>query len=222
MKKKVSLILSLLIITSLLFTGCSRFQKETFDAPGYIKAILDATYLGAMPEKDNIIDTTPEKVKAEYDASMKKAAQTFASYYGIKNPSQDILDQFEQWVKKVYSKCSYDVKEGESDSDNIYKVTVALRPIDILSTSENAVNKYIKDFDKKNKQKKFSGYTEEQYNAVYAEGLLQLLGEYADSITYREEESITVTVTLNSEDKYQADSTALSQIAKKIIYLPEN
>lgn len=222
MKKIKSLILPLLIITALLFTGCSRFQKKSFDAPGYIKAILDATYLGAMPQKENVIDTTEEKVKAEYDASMTRAAQTFASYYGIKNPSQEILDQFEQWVKKVYSKSSYDVKEGESDSDNIYKVTVVLRPIDILSTSENTVNKYIKDFDNQNKKKKFSGYTEEQYNAVYAEGLLKLLNEYADSITYREEENITVTVALNSEDKYQADSTALSDIAKKIIYLPAN
>lgn len=221
MKKNKSLIISLLIISSMVFAGCSRFKQETFDAPAYIQAILDATYRGTMPSKKDVIETTEEKVTAEYEGSMDKAASTFASYYGIKNPTQDIQNKFKQWVKKVYSQCSYEVKKSESDKEDVYMVTVALRPVNILETSKNAVNKYMKDFDRRNNKKEFSEYTQEQVDALYADGLLKLLNDYADSITYREEENITVTVSLNSEDKYQADSAALSEIGRKIIYLPE-
>lgn len=221
MKRKLSLLVAILILLSLSFSGCSRFRQDKFDAPGYVKAILDSTYKGKMPEKDGVLDTTEDKVQSNFDTSMEKTAKNFAAYYGIENPSQEILDSFTEWMKKVYSQSSYKVTADESSSDKVYNVVVTLQPINILDASENSVNKYIRDFNANNKSKKFAEYTKEQYNALYANGLLKLLNDYADSMTYREEVTVPVLVSLSDDNRYQADPNALNEISRKIIYLPE-
>ena len=73
MKKFKNVIVALLVLIMGTLSGCAAFQK--FDASGYTKACLDATYKGEFDEYIKLTKQTKEDAEKTYNQNLELATQ---------------------------------------------------------------------------------------------------------------------------------------------------
>ncbi len=124
--KKVSLLLAALLVVSVL-GGCG-----SFDASGYIKALLDNSYKGdsAAFVEQKVGDE--EQAKELYDLGIDTEMNSLIS--GV-NISEELRGEFKTVLQDVYKSVKYTVGEATKQEDDSYVVEVKYQKMKVFAAA---------------------------------------------------------------------------------------
>ena len=86
--------------------------------------------------------------------------------------------------------------------NNIYYVDVNIYPIDILNQSDEEVRAYINKFNSAVDAGDYNNYTKEEYEYEFASGIIGILADAAQDISYAEPQTVTVRIITNDDTYY--------------------
>lgn len=219
MKKHITLLITVLLLASILFSGCAKNEEIDF-ANIYVKGILDTIYLGQQ-SKDFLditkIDTLAE-LGEEYENGMKAEANYFSYYFTLSSAAEGFEEELVDMYKDIYQHAKYQVKPS-SQVEDVYYVDVLISPMDIIyKVVEEELTDYIESFKAAAENGDFDDLSKEDYDKLYADGLIAMIAERMANIGYYEEQTVTVEVTENSEDGlYYIRGNGLAEIDELII-----
>ena len=116
MKKFKNVIVALLVLIMGTLSGCAAFQK--FDASGYTKACLDATYKGEFDEYIKLTKQTKEDAEKTYNQNLELATQQLTAV-GV---SEELSEKYMQLFIDLFKNTKYTVKEAKEGKDKNYTV----------------------------------------------------------------------------------------------------
>ena len=122
MKKFKNVIVALLVLIMGTLSGCAAFQK--FDASGYTKACLDATYKGEFDEYIKLTKQTKEDAEKTYNQNLELATQQLTAV-GV---SEELSEKYMQLFTDLFKNTKYTVKEAKEGKDKNYTVEVEIEP----------------------------------------------------------------------------------------------
>ena len=105
MKKFKNVIVALLVLIMGTLSGCAAFQK--FDASGYTKACLDATYKGEFDEYIKLTKQTKEDAEKTYNQNLELATQQLTAV-GV---SEELSEKYMQLFIDLFKNTKYTVKD---------------------------------------------------------------------------------------------------------------
>lgn len=209
-KKIISL---LLIIPILVFTGCDLF----FDPSTYVQASLDAIYKGDFTTYLEMVDISQEKAQQNYEEGYKSEADIFAQRYNIKSLSDGIREQIEQLYQYLYSKVDYTVGENQKTEDG-YSVDVTIRPITFFAAEQQKITDYSNQFNADVLNGAYNDLPEQQFEDVYALGLLDIFNADKENISYGDEQILSINVQKDKENNsYFINTTDLFKLQQAVI-----
>ena len=128
---------------------------------------------------------------------------------------KELAPAMEELAKKIYSKTKFQV--GKAYQDNgIYYVDVEIQPIDILNQTYADVTKYVQDFNDRVAKGEFNNYTKEEYENVFAKGIIELLDKAADNMQYKAKETVTVRI-IEGDSSFSIKNEDFQNIDMKVI-----
>lgn len=143
MKKRISLMITLLICVSILLGGCGK-KLTTENAPDYVKSALDACYKADFNSYMDFTNSTQEEAEELYQDGLDVNMEAC----GILDSSVDseLQEQYRQLFADILSISKYTVGEAKEDGDG-FTVEVTVEPflmfdnlqqelIEILDTDE--------------------------------------------------------------------------------------
>lgn len=203
MKKQIAAIMSGILLAAAVMTGCgAKGDPET-----YVKGVLDVAYNQGID--DYVEATGAKKADAEkyVKQSMEAEAKIMAAYFGIEDPSDKVIESFEEVVEELYRGLNYEVKADGKE------VNVTLHPVRL--TLSNAVKDYMEEFNVKRYVDGDKSCTDE----VFAEKVSKLLVEGRVATSYVETiDPVTVTVTVEEKDgQYTVSDEDLVKIDESAI-----
>lgn len=222
LKRAAVLALCLTMILGLTSCGSlSNLIKSGFDASGYVEGILDCTYKGEYEEYRKLTNATEEEAQSAYDNGIDVEVQTFMDWCSIDADlaSDEFVEDLKDFYKRVYQKSKYEVKDAVK-SDNGYYVEVIIEPIDIFTLAMDDMKAFADDFVTRAENGEFEDYTEEEYEAEYDNGLLDVCKSYESKMGYLESVSIVVTVAANEDGVYNVSNEDFARLDAKIIQYP--
>lgn len=211
MKKIIEKIAVILLITALLVcTGCA----GKFDAKGYVKAIMDASYKAEYTKYLELTNDTQSNAVDNYESIMDMKTEMFSEALGIQSYENSKVELC-SLTKEIFSKTQYTIEDVKEENDE-YIVTIGIKPVNIWPAIMEKSEVFIKEFNEKNQAGAFADYSEAQYYKEYVAGILDIFRNEVANITYGEEIHIDVKVQrdedgsglymLKSEDYMKIDS----------------
>lgn len=216
-KKGILLLLCIAMLLSL--TGCSdRYEKRY---QNYIKSLIAINYLGATEDYIKATGANKEDADALYEANADYLANNILSFYSIQiSDAPDMKDKYIELAKQVYSKINYKVSKAYK-SGTQYKVDVTIYPINLFATTSSDVTAYVEHFNEKVSNGDYNNYTIEQYQTEFATGMLDILNEGCQNMSYGDPVTVTVTIIkdgntyyIGEHDFMQIDSAMISSSTK--------
>jgi hypothetical protein len=208
---------SIIIILSLLLTGilggCSTISLLTqgeFDASGYVQGILDSTYKGQFEQYMKLTKDTAENAQAAYDTVMETKAEALATYTSVKL-TDETKAKFLEYSKQIYQNTKYEVSKA-TKTDNGFTVDVVISPMTILKNIATEGEVYVTDFNTRNSSGEFAEFTEEEFQAEYANGIMQIFENNISNIQYGEPITVTVNVSLQDDKVYSMAADEFTKI----------
>ncbi len=217
MMRKVKRALTvLLVMTSLLtlLTGCGKTKTKRYQA--YVETLITANYLGVSDEYVQTTGVNEADAEAMYLQNATRLASNLEDYYGLDiRMDKELAPAMEELAKKIYSKTKFEV--GKAYQDNgIYYVDVTIQPIDILNQTYAEVTKYVQDFNDRVAKGEFNNYTKEEYENVFAKGIIEILNKAADNMQYKEKEKVTVRI-IEGDSSFSIKNEDFQNIDMKVI-----
>lgn len=127
--KKISLLL-VAVLTATVLGGCG-----SFDAGGYIKALLDNSYKNDSTAFVEQKVGTEEQAKELYDLGIETEMKSLIS--GV-NISDGLRDEFKTVLQDVYKSVKYSVGEVEKQDDGSYVVEVKYQKMKVFAAAMQA------------------------------------------------------------------------------------
>lgn len=124
--KKISLLL-VAVLTATVLGGCG-----SFDAGGYIKALLDNSYKNDSTAFVEQKVGTEEQAKELYDLGIETEMNSLIS--GV-NISDGLRDEFKTVLQDVYKSVKYTVGEVEKQDDGSYVVEVKYQKMKVFAAA---------------------------------------------------------------------------------------
>lgn len=235
MKKTIAVLL--LIVLTLTLVGCG--QSEEASTKVLVQGNIDSIYLGkATSEYLKMVDTTQEKVEADYIDGMNKEAEFFCTYFNIIDPeygetyetlSDGIKNDIVEMYKEIYNKSSYTVGEPVKSGDG-FDVLVTINPIDIIEKAFNKLEEGYEpyeEFAEKYQSIDLDAMSEDeilstldQYTSDYSTLLIDLINGLIPELGYKDAKEVTVHVEKNENDRYHINQDDWTVIDDYIIYYP--
>lgn len=129
MKKKLSLILSVLLIAGMLFgTGCEK--KETAN-----------DYLGRLITRAKETDGELTDVLADGITNVKEENDLVIDF------PEDLKDTYAGFLKTALNQVQFELNDADKESDDVYLVRVTYEPVDIAATTEDTDSEFVKAID---------------------------------------------------------------------------
>lgn len=219
MKKRISLLAIALLVTATLLSGCNS-NTEKDSANIYVKGILDTIYLGQ--QSNEFLDITKidtvTQLGEEYENGMKAEASYFSYYFTLNSAAETFEKELIDMYKNIYQFSKYEVQPSSQEGD-VYYVDVIVSPIDIIyKVVEEDLPAYVDGFKSSAENGDFESLSKEEYDALYARGIVQMVEDRMQNPGYDEEQTITVEVTQSSEDGlYHIRGNGLAEIDEAII-----
>lgn len=190
MKKVVAPVtLCVLLAVSLMGCGSSNSAKG---AAQYVQGVLDITYQKGTDAYVKAAGADKADALKYSEQAAKAQAQVMAAYFGIEEPSDEVLETFESCYVSLCEKCSYEVKD-EGD-----KVEIQVTGVKIGGSEEIA--DYIDDFN----VKEFVDGDESCTDEAFAKEVSELiLAEQDDSS--QADVTVEITVTENNGEYAVSD-----------------
>lgn len=135
--KKLSMILACVMLAAFL-GGCG----ASFDAAGYISAILDNSYKNDSSKFVSMKIGTAEEAAETYEKGLSGEVDTLIELSGAGPATDEQRAQIETIMKDIYAKLKYTVDGAEKQDDGSYVVTVTYEQINVFGP---AIEAYIAD-----------------------------------------------------------------------------
>ncbi|MBD5465782.1 MAG: hypothetical protein HDR22_08190 [Lachnospiraceae bacterium] len=210
-KKMLALMLAL--VTTLSLSGCSLFVQ--FDAAGYTKAVLDAATKAEFDKYIELTNSTAEDAQAEYDEVLESFLAEFESF----PLSDELLEKYKQLFIDLLAKTKYSVGEAEKDGDS-FIVPLTIEPLIIYDgfdeEVEEASNAFYEELqaevDASGEVPSEDEIYERSYQLVY-----DILVARIASATYGEPQTMTVTVSQNSDGLWSISDSDYEAIVSLLV-----
>lgn len=219
MKKMTTLLAVALLFVSTLFSSCAK-DVDTDFANIYVKGILDTIYLGQQSE--DFLDITKvstfSQLGEEFENGMKAEASYFTYYFNLSTSLESLEAELIDMYKNIYKSAKYEVSPS-SLIDDVYYVDVIVSPIDVIyKVVEEDLTVYIENFKASAENGDFDNLSKEEYDELYASGIIEMVQERILTLGYDKPQTITVEVTASSEDGlFYIRGNSLAEIDKVII-----
>ena len=211
MQKKTGQQLFLIILFLFTLSGCS-----SFDAKGYVQALLDNTYKGESSSLAHFSDSDAEELDAIYQDAVHKTCSSLLSNIDL---SDTLEDSYAAFVKEMMKKADYKVTGSHKNDDDSYTITVASRRLDL--TVNDAIQErtasYIEELQKQVNEGDPS-ITETELKEGTYEIILQCYTDALDSATYEDVKEHTITVSLSGKT-YTADEQDLTSLSQELFLI---
>lgn len=192
-KKMLALMLAL--VTTLSLSGCSLFAQ--FDAAGYTQAVLDATTKAEFDKYIELTNSTAEDAQAEYD----EVLESFLTEFESLSLSDELLEKYKQLFADLLAKTKYSVGEAEKDGDS-FIVPLTIEPLSIYDGFDEEVEEASSAlYEELVAEVAESGEVPSDDEIYERTGQLvyNIMSARIASATYGEPQTITVTVSQNSD-----------------------
>lgn len=137
--KKLSMILACVMLAAFL-GGCG----ASFDAAGYISAILDNSYKNDSSKFVSMKIGTAEEAAKTYEEGLSSEVDTLIEISGAGPASDEQRAQVETIMKDIYAKAKYTVDGAEKQDDGSYVVTVSYEQLNVFGP---AIEAYLADVE---------------------------------------------------------------------------
>ncbi len=134
MKKRITAFLGVVLIL-LTATGCNVFRSEypDYDVSGYIKALLDSSYLGQNEELIDITNQSEEKANENVNLTIDNGVIYFCNAFQIGDrASESQKNEIREIVKSAYALSKYSVAEKQETTSG-YAVNVEIEPLSVFT-----------------------------------------------------------------------------------------
>lgn len=208
MKKVIAIIICLL---TTFLTACS-----SFDADGYVKALLDNTYKGERAALVRFSKRSEAEIEEIYQSSIDNTCSELLSGVTV---SDSLSLSYQSFVQDMMSKADYTVDSRVKNKDGSYSVTVLTRKM-ILTVNDaisSQTNFYIEDLQKQVETGNASLSKEDLQEQTY-QIMLQCYVEALQNAAYEDPVSHTVAVTRIGRT-YHASQDDLSEIAQDLFLI---
>lgn len=219
MKKILTLSTMILLLISISFSGCGN-EPEIDSASTYVQGILDTIYLGEQSSEFLAITkvNNPSQLEEEYENGIKAEVDYFSYYFNLDSASAAFEEELTDMYKSIYQHSKYQVQPSIKTDETFY-VDVVISPIDVIyKVVEEDLASYIESFRAASENGELDGLTEEEYNNLYASGIIELVQKRIQNLGYYEDQTVTVEVVAGSEDGlYYIHDNSLAEIDAIII-----
>lgn len=216
-KKSIGMMLIITIVTVL--SGCSILGG--FDAPEYVKAILDQHLKGDIKEASKLIeDSSKADLKNQYEDVITDFVQNaFTSQFLV---DEALEKQYVALCKKIFSDLKYEVKDAKRISATEYEVNVAFQSVDIFQTFEQAIMDDSRRLVAKASNGEYKGTKDEITNQMLAElgkdSYIALKASY-ENATLGEKEIYTFKVISKDKKVFEVSEDEMAGFIMKILRL---
>lgn len=181
----------------LCLAGCS----GSFDASTFVSGHINSSYLGVFDKEYlNILVNDEEELLEDYEAGLVTEAEYFFFYFDIaeESISPEMKTEVAEMYRKIYAKTKYEVGNTTKSGDS-YLVSVTIYPIDIISKiTEEDADEFLLDWDNRTESGEFEDMTDDEFETLWARGIIDLAQARLGSIGYLEPETISVQVITQS------------------------
>lgn len=219
-KLSVLLIVSTMIIT---LTGCALFDSRSKVYSRYAISLLDINYKNISKDYMTLTGVSQSDAEAVYVANMDYQAHNLMNYYGVKEVDDGtILSEFYYLAQSIFANAKYEVTEVVHDDEkDSYVLKLTVYPLDTLETTYDQVVAYIEGFNAKVDEGDYNNTTEEDYEAEFAGGIIEILKSTVDNPGYMDPVTLEIPIQ-PSDDYYYISDEDFLKIDKAMLYIREN
>ncbi len=189
MRKAALLLVAMMMAT--LLCGCG-----SFDASGYIKALLDNSYKNDSTDFVNQKIGTKEQAQELYEKGIEAALKNLIDDVQI---SDGLKDEFETVIKDMYKNVKYTVGEATKKDDGSYEVEVKYQKMKIFDPAMQSYAVSFQEYEDEVTEKMQNGEespSEDEVLETTFSLLKDAIQESLGNLQYEDEASTTVRVEL--------------------------
>lgn len=204
--RKIAILLAAAMLATVL-GGCG-----SFDASGYIKALLDNSYKNDSAAFVEQKIGTKEQATDLYEQGIETAMGSLTDQVQL---SDELKAEFETVVKDIYKSVKYTVGEAVKKDDGSYEVEVKYQKMNVFAPAMESFNTASEAYVEEMTEKASSGEevpSEEEINEASFTMLKDAIKDSMANVTYGDEETTTVRVELvnkvytpNEDDVYNLE-----------------
>ena len=204
--RKVAILLAAVLMATVL-GGCG-----SFDASGYIKALLDNSYKNDSAAFVEQKIGTAEEASELYETGIDTALKSLTAQGQF---SDELKNEFEAVVKDIYKSVKYTVGEATKKDDGSYEVEVKYQKMKIFSAAMDKYTEALQAYSDEMAEKAGNGGevpSDEELNEASYQMLKDAIKESLGSVEYEDEASTTVHIKLknrvyapNEDDVYNLE-----------------
>lgn len=214
-KRGLAAALTLCLMAALAACGGGLTEK---DAETYVKGHLDAAYLGIYDKAylDLVEDMSEDDAREMHENNVADETEYYLlSFLEIEYPNDEIIDQAERVMEKIYAKCKYTVGTGSKTKDGDFVVEVTVSPLELgnLLTDEDF-------FDALDEAGYMEAETEEELeavDAVFGPLILDVLEDKLDDLEYGEDQTIMLQLKPDDEGYYSLVEAGMQKVDEVMV-----
>lgn len=193
-----------LLVLVLVFTGLTACKSASGGkAAEYVTALLDVAYGKDTKAYTKLTDASEKDAKAYSEQAIEAQAKILAAYFGMEEPSDKVIEDFEEISRLLYAKAAYTAQDKDG------KVVVSITPVTMLQSA--VVQDYVDDFNVKEFVEGDASCTDESF----AGGLLELLKKSDISVA---DKPVEVTISVSEKDgSYTISDEDLEKLDEAVI-----
>lgn len=212
-KRSFALLLGCLLLV-LFCTGCG-----SFDASGYVKAVMDNLYLDDSTAYLDIVDTTAEQAHQTYLDGLSTEVQIFYNYMSIdpgtvkEQTAERVLELYNQ----TYKRAKYEIAPAQKSGDG-YNITVRVYPLDLFDQSLDDLNDYVHRFHTALENGDHIGKSTSYLATSYQNEILSILERHLETVNYLDPVDLTIKIEKDADGAWCMTDEDLQIIDEQIIH----
>lgn len=192
--RKVVVLLAAVMAAAVL-GGCG----NSFDASGYVKALLDNSYKNDSTEFVEQKVGTKEQAEELYEQGIDTEMNSITAQAQF---SDELSAEYREVLKDIFKNVKYTVGEATKGENNSYEVEVKYQKMNIFAPAMESFNTtsqaYINEMTEKAQNGEETPSEDEMTEEIYAM-LKDALKESLENVTYEDEETTTIRIELKDK-----------------------
>ena len=186
--KRLSLLLSVMLMTVLILSACGPKKPAPEDARAYVKAVLDLMCTG---DYDRSVDLADIEEGKETEVRDNLIDEMMAGISSKSNLNEEVTNDFKEFMISALEKAKYTVGDAVETDDGGYDVTVSIEPLQVFTGVDKELNSVLEERVAAESDKILAMSEEEQTNYVMAI-VIELLNKKLEDPKYDPAEDVVV------------------------------